>query len=126
MNVDVFNLIRTNHTLPDETFLKKRFVNVLKSIHPDKKGQSTTTQTARVNVARDRLLNEFYQDDYKQITLFHAVLNTVLQGATQTPQSLMQPATQHGSSPFIVLFLVGSFVGFAVVFSLNKKKTKVK
>jgi len=119
--IDIFKMIRTNHTLPDEGFVKKRYINKIRVAHPDKK-TGVNSESILLNVARGRLSDTLYTDANEQINLFHAVLNTVLQDAAQEPLSLVQPATQNGSSPFLILFLAGSLAGCIAIFILKKPK----
>ena len=70
LNIDIFHLIRAEHTLPDEVFLKKRYLQVAKQVHPDKGG--TTTRTIEVNHAYQMLHEHLYRQVNDQVALFNA------------------------------------------------------
>ncbi len=122
LDIDAFNLIRLEQTLPDLKFLKKRYYKIAKQIHPDRATNTIKSNEKMIllNNAYENITRHLYEDVNEQITLFQAVFNTVIQKieANQNQVQVNIPDT----SSFIVLYLVGVAVGSVVVLKKFSKK----
>lgn len=142
LNIDIFEMIVKAQTLPDASFLKKRYFRIQRQVHPDLGG--STELSTEVNVAKESL-DHLYQDPYKQITLFQTIFQYVRQREDDLideendeidndDEDLQQPSKKpkkkkrrvstetSGTASYIILYLVGAGLGSLLVLRWAKKK----
>jgi len=132
--IDIYNMILRDHTLPDPVFLRKRYLILQRKVHPDRGG--TNDESKEVNVAKDEL-DKLYEDSHEQINLFQAVFTSYdqrqdqqqskkrkLADSTSVTSSSNTTSSTESSAPYIVLFLVGASAGWIVVFRRHKAKKR--
>ena len=115
LRIDAYKMVVETQTLPDATFLQKRYRTLIKESHPDRPGGSTEKATA-VNVAKGNL-DRLYNDPHQQVALFQTIFQTYV--PPPPPLVRQSVATTKNSSPYIVLWLVG--VGAGCVLVLSRK-----
>ena len=131
--IDIYNMILRDNTLPDPIFLRKRYLILQRKVHPDRGG--TNDESKEVNVAKDEL-DKLYEDSHEQINLFQAVFTSYdqrqdqqskkrkLADSTSVTSSSNTTSGTESSAPYIVLFLVGASAGWIVVFRRHKVKKR--
>jgi len=122
LNINIGKMIRTEHTLPDQKFLKKRYLKVLKEIHPDKP-MGSNMDAIELNGARE-VLERLYERPNEQIHLFHTILDAALEETKNHAEfAALNPVTEKNStSSYVVLWLVGA--GLGMVYVLREKGKK--
>lgn len=124
LNIDIYEMIKKEHTLPDATFLKKRYLLIQKQVHPDRsKGTPTgsTQLSTEVNVAKETL-DRLYEDPIQQITLFQTVFSVIQKEPTPIVATTNHP--HQSTAPYIILYLVGAGIGTILVLRWSKEKKK--
>lgn len=125
LNIDIFRLVRYEHTLPDDKFLTRRYFALLKQYHPDK-NMNGHKETVDLNVGQVEI-EELYDDRDDQILLFQTILDQAFveeekkNAPIGSANPILVPGAGHGSAPYILLFLVGASVGFVYVKIKSKK-----
>jgi hypothetical protein len=113
LKIDVFRLIKKEQTLPDATFLQKRYLRLLKQNHPDKGGRLNVV--IDLNTAKERL-NHLYASVQEQIMLFEAVFAEPFVDTPAKPRT-----SQSNASAYVLLYLVGAGIGTVLVLSRLRK-----
>lgn len=133
LEIDIFTMIQETQTLPDQTFIQKRFRNIQRESHPDRKGGSTGRATD-VNVAKDEI-DHLYNTISEQVALFQGVMNDVIDdlkhdsfSGQNTKQTVLTTnkgsiTSNNNNGPYVILFCVGAFIGTIVVLKQSKKKS---
>lgn len=120
LNIDIFNLIRKDQTLPDFKFTQKRYLKIIKEVHPDKnQNRDYVSQAISLNAAKESI-DHLYMNVNEQIHLFQNVFDTNMKLALdqeETPQQGegKQSVSGSGFTPFVILFLTGASAGYFIV-----------
>lgn len=124
LQIDIYRCILADQTLPAPKFLRKRWIAMQKKYHQDRPGGSHD-KSILINEAK-HLLDQLYDDALQQIDLFQAIYNT--EEAKQQDDQLRNIEAIHsgvqtgaGRAPYMLLFFVGSGVGWALV---KRRKAK--
>lgn len=132
LNIDIYRLILAQGVLPDLRFVHKRYLRIIKEVHPDKNlNRDYVHQAIQLNAAKEAL-DQLYNDPTSQITLFRAVFDNKVQNTMveeeepaisvvqnvasgQSSEVLLQTPAAQSNGSYLFLFGIGAAVGYYLV-----------
>jgi hypothetical protein len=113
LHVDVIRMVLNDHQLPDPYLMKRIYYELIKQTHPDRGG--TNQEAIQLNLAYE-IVKQVIKDPETQIETLRRITIHYTQDRGRTTPTL--------TSPYISLFLFGSFFSFYLVRTVNNRKRK--